>query len=74
MIVRATPRRPVKQPVRRRNRQIVNTGEALHHQAISARLPVFVAITAEPVAAVIMPLTGETYRQLVVVPGPSLPD
>jgi hypothetical protein len=47
------------------DRQIVDAGEAAAHQACLIKLPVFVAIGAEPLAGHIMPFIGETHRHAV---------
>ena len=56
------------------DRQIVDAGKAPPHQAGFIELPVFVAIGAEPVAGIIMPLIGKPDGNSVTVESPQLFD
>src|SRR5512147_422574 len=55
VIVGTTAGRPVKFPLRRRNRQVVDAGDAPLHQPLLVEFPVFVAVGAEPVSGIIVP-------------------
>jgi hypothetical protein len=48
------------------DRQVVDASEASAHQTVLVELPVFIAVRAEPVAAIVMPLIGKAYRNPVV--------
>src|SRR5690349_23662440 len=52
------------------DRQVVDAGEAAAHQSIGAEFPVLVAIAAEPVAAVIVPLVSKAHGNAIVLECP----
>lgn len=56
------------------DRSVVDAGEAAAHESILVKLPVFVAIGAEPVPAVVMPLISKTHRHPVLTEAPQLLD
>src|ERR1700734_3495818 len=56
------------------NRQVVDAGDALAHQAVLVELPELVAIGAEPLGPVVMPFVGEAHRHPVVAKSPQLLD
>src|SRR3954454_23694540 len=74
MPVRAAAERPAVLALALPDRQVVDAGEAQPHQAVLVELPVLVAVAAEPVAAVVMPLVGEAHCDAVVVKRPDLLD
>ena len=74
MIVRASTLRPAKQAVFFANKQIVDAGMAVLHQAIVRKFPVFVAVRPEPIAAVIAPLIGIAHGNPVFGECPKLLD
>src|SRR6266446_495739 len=74
MAVRAPPDRPVVQAVALADRKVVDAGNAASHQAALVKLPILVTERPKPVAAVIMPLIGETYRDAVLAEAPQLFD
>src|SRR3546814_14290131 len=70
---RATPV-PMELPLALRNGKIVDTGMARAHQPARIELPILIAVGAEPVARVVMPLIGEAAGDTVLAPGPDLLD
>src|SRR5256885_15916326 len=54
--------------------QVINGGKAKSHQAIAIKLPVLVAIGAEPIPRIIMPFIGEPHGDAVCVVSPKLFD
>src|SRR5438105_9571282 len=66
--------RPVVFAIALFDRQIVDAGDAQAHQAVLVEFPVLVAVAAEPVAAVVMPLIGEAHGDAVVAEGPHFLD
>ena len=65
---------PEKFPIRFMNRQIVDAGKTPSHQTGFIELPVFVAIGAEPVVGIIMPLIGKPDGNSVTVESPQFFD
>src|ERR1700676_2812605 len=63
---RAPPDRPVVQAIALADRKVVDAGNAASHQAALVKLPILVAERPKPVAAAVMPLIGETYRDAVL--------
>ena len=53
---------------------VIDAGQAPTHQATLIELPVLVAVGAEPISAVIMPLIGESHRDTIVVKSPEFLD
>ena len=74
MIVGTAAERPVIFALALRDRQIVDAGDAPPHQPVLVELPVLVAVAAEPVAAVVVPLIGEAHGDAVVAERPELLD
>src|SRR5205085_7932373 len=74
MAVRAPPDRPVVQAIALADRKVVDAGNAASHQAAIVKLPILVPERPKPVAAVVMPLIGETYRDAVLAEAPQLFD
>jgi hypothetical protein len=56
----------VVQAIALADRKVVDAGNAASHQAALVKLPILVAERPKPVAAVVMPLIGETYRDVVL--------
>jgi len=54
--------------------QIIDACDAQTHQPVLIELPVFVAIAAEPMAAIIVPLVSETNRDSILAERPNLLD
>src|ERR1700758_86910 len=65
---------PMVLPVGRLDRQIVDAGVAQPVQAGVIVLPVLVAIRAEPVERVVVPLVSEAHRDPIAVEGPKFLD
>src|SRR5262249_21418485 len=74
MIVGPASERPAILALALGDRQVVDAGDAQAHQPVGVGLPVLVAVAAEPVAAVIVPLVGEPHRDAVLAEGPQLLD
>src|SRR5262249_14989390 len=70
MIVGATAERPVIFAFALLDPQIVDAGNAHAHQPLRVKLPVLVAVAAEPVAAVVAPFIGEAHRNPVIAKRP----
>ena len=56
------------------NGQVVDAGEAKAHEAVLVKLPIFIAIGAEPVAALVVVLVGKADSDAVLIEGPKLLD
>src|SRR6266487_1739791 len=74
MFVRTATNWPAILPFRLLDRQIINGCKPKSHQAIVIKLPVLIAIGAEPVSRVIMPFIGEPHSNAVCVVSPKLFD
>src|SRR5512133_804292 len=72
MIIGAATERPVVFALALLDRRIVDTGDAKAHQAMLVEFPILVAVAAEPVAAVIVPLIGEAHSNAVLAKDPDL--
>jgi hypothetical protein len=66
VIVGTTTKRPVISSLALLDRKIVDAGNAQTHQAVLVELPILVTVAAKPVAAVVVPLVGETNREPVL--------
>jgi len=66
VIIRTATKRPVIAALALRDRKIVDAGNAQAHQAVLVELPILVAVAAEPVAAVVVPLIGKAYGDAVL--------
>src|ERR1700693_5526974 len=53
---------------------VVDGGDAPAHQPAGVELPVLVAVGAEPVSRVVVPLVGETHRNAVLAARPDFLD
>ena len=56
------------------DREVVNARDAQAHQAVLVELPVLIAVAAEPIATVVMPLVGEAHRDAIFPEGPDFLD
>ena len=65
---------PMKLAIGFLDRQVVDTGVPVMHQAVLVELPVLVAIGAIPIAGVVMPFVGEAHRNPAPLEGPQLFD
>src|SRR5437588_4105865 len=74
MIVRAAAKRPVIFARAFGDRQIVDAGDAQPHQTILVEVPILVAVTAKPIAAVVVPFIGEAHRDAIVAKRPDFLD
>jgi len=54
--------------------KVVDASQPAAHEAVPVELPIFVAVGAEPITAVVMPFIGEANRDAVAVEGPKLLD
>jgi hypothetical protein len=74
MIVGAPARMPEIPSVCRGDRQVVDAGDPPAHEAVVIELPEFIAVRAEPLAAVVVPFVGEAHRHAVLAKPPQLLD
>ena len=63
--------RPMELAICRRDRQVVDRGEAPAHQAALVEFPVLVAVGPEPVGRIVVPFVGEAHGDAVAVAGHS---
>ena len=56
------------------DRDIVDAGFAAAHEPILVEFPLFIAMRAEPVARVVVPLILKAHRDVIVVEGPQFFD
>src|SRR5579863_4784986 len=74
MIVGPAAERPMIFALGCLDRQVVDAGNSLAHQPSFVELPILIPVTAKPIAAIVMPFIGETYRYPVLAEGPDLLD
>src|SRR5260370_1272986 len=74
VIIGTTAERPVVFALALLDRKIVDAGNTQAHQTVLVEFPVLVAIAAKPVAAVVVPLIGETDSNAVLAEGPDFLD
>src|SRR5512135_15629 len=74
MIVRPPSQGPAVFAVRLPDWQVVDARDAPPHEAVLVELPVLVAVGAEPVARVVMPLVSKAHRYARFAKGPELLD
>src|SRR5439155_1604071 len=67
-------RAPAVLAIGRGDGKVVDGGEAPAHQPGGVELPVLVAVGAEPVSRIVVPLVGETHRDAVFAAGPDFLD
>ncbi len=65
MVVRPTTKRPAKLAVALGDGLLVDARDTALHQPVCVELPVFVAISAKPMAAVVVIFIGEAYSDAV---------
>src|SRR4051795_725949 len=70
MVVGPPAERPVILAVAFLDRQIIDAGDPKPHQPLVVELPVLVAVTSKPAAAVVVPFIGEAHRDAVVAERP----
>src|SRR5579864_273958 len=61
MPIRPPPQRPMKEQFGLANRQIVDAGMAMMHDALGIKLPVFVAVRAVKLSGIVVPLISEAH-------------
>src|SRR5262249_28369560 len=74
MIVGTPAQRPVKAAIGDADRGIVDAREAAAHETVFVELPILVAIGAEPVAAIVVPLIGKADGYPVFTEAPQFLD
>src|ERR1700722_10554191 len=74
VVIRAAPQRPPILAAVLRDRQVVDAGYAQSHQAVFVEFPVFIAVAAKPMAAVVVAFVGEPDGYAVVTKPPDLLD
>src|SRR5215813_7993082 len=74
MIIGAAAERPVILALVLFDREIIDAGDPQPHQSMLVELPVLVAIAAEPVPAVVVPLIRKSHRNAVLAKGPDFLD
>src|SRR4029077_12697650 len=65
---------PAIAAVRLRDGQVVDRGQPPAHEPRSVELPVLVAVGAEPVARIIVPLVRDPHRDAILAEGPDFLD
>src|SRR6266853_4886902 len=65
---------PAVLAIRLRDRHIIDRRQTTSHQPVGVELPVLVAVGAEPVTRVIVPLVGKAHGDAVLAEGPDLLD
>src|SRR3954471_21898578 len=74
MVVGTPSKRPVVFPVGLADGKVVDAGDAAAHESVLVEFPVLIAIGAEPVAGVVVPLVGKTHGDAVAAKEPKLFD
>src|SRR6266550_5438760 len=69
MRIRTAPKWPMIFSLRFLDREIVDAGMAKPHQAMVTKLPILIAIRAEPIPGIIVPFVGEAHGN--AIPGVS---
>src|SRR5581483_1224584 len=72
MSIWASTKWPMVFAFRLLDRQIINGCVSKPHQAVIIKLPVLIAVGAEPVSRVIVPFVGETHSDAIFVGSPKL--
>src|SRR5262245_39706184 len=72
MFIRTSAKWPVILALRLLDWQVINGCKPKSHQPILVKLPVLVAMRAEPVSGVIVPFVGEPHGDTVAVVSPKL--
>src|SRR6267378_7154802 len=74
VVVGTASQRPMIFALTIRNRQIVDAGDTQSHQSMLVEFPVFIAVAAKPMTAVVVPFVGKSQGYSVVAKGPDLLD
>src|SRR6185437_8593548 len=74
MIIRTAAERPVELALARRDGQIVDARNPSSHEPIVTKIPVLIAVGAEPIARVIVPLVGKAHGNATAVERPEFLD
>src|SRR5215471_10740979 len=74
MIVRTAAERPMVFAVAFLDGKVIDAGNAKTHQAVLVEFPVFVAVAAIPMPAIVMPFIGEAHGDAVFAKGPDFLD
>jgi hypothetical protein len=74
VVVGAAAKRPVVLAFALLDRDIIDAGDAKPHQAVLIEFPVLVAVAAEPITAVVVPLIGKAHGDTVLTEGPHFLD
>ena len=70
MIFWSWPKQPMKFAITGSNGHVVDAGKSALHQTICVEFPILVAIGAEPLGFVIVPLIGKTNGDTIISEGP----
>src|SRR6266851_4189541 len=70
VIVGAAAKRPAVLALALLDRDIIDAGDAKPHQAVFVEFPVLVAVAAEPITAVVVPLVCKAHGDAVLTEGP----
>jgi len=74
MVIRALAERPMIFALRFSDREIIDARQAQSHKASVVEFPVFIAIRAEPVSGIVVPLVGKAHCDAIVSESPKLLD
>src|SRR5262245_9698315 len=74
MLVGPSPEWRMVQALAGYDGQVIDAGDTSAHQPVLVEFPILVAVAAEPVTAVVVPLVGETDGDSVITEGPHLLD
>src|SRR4029077_10384752 len=74
VVVRAAPQRPVELAVLRADRKVVDARQPPRHEAARVEFPVFVAVGAVPLTAVVVALVRKPDADPILSEGPDLLD
>src|SRR5271166_343054 len=74
MIIGASAKQPVILAITLLDRKVIDAGDTQAHQPVLVEFPVFVAVTAEPMTAVVVPFVGEANGYAVLTESPDLLD
>ena len=74
MIVRPATERPVIFSLALPDGQIIDAGDPDTHQTVLVKFPIFIAVAAEPVAAIVAPFVGEADGDTILPKCPELLD
>lgn len=74
MVVGPAAERPSEYPFFLPDRLLIDAGETPLHQTICRKFPIFIAVSAEPVAAIVAVFVGISHGNAIVGEGPKLLD